>query len=69
MEKSALFVFIMTGYSGRYWLLISTYDQKFEVAIGNVAIYVLTEVRHTGCGRYRQRGRFIQGLYIQWALY
>ena len=22
-----------------------------------------------GCGRYRQRGRFSQGLYIQWALY
>ena len=31
--------------------------------IDKVAIYVLTEVRHTGCGR------FIQGLYIQWALY
>ena len=43
--------------------------QKYEAAIGKVAIYVLTEVRHTGCGRYRQRGRFIQGLYIQWALY
>ena len=36
--------------------------------MGKVAIYVLTEVRHTGYGRYRQRGRFIQGWYIQWAL-
>ena len=32
-----------------------------------VAIYVLIEVRRGG--RYRQRGRYIQGCYIQWALY
>ena len=41
----------------------------FEVVIDKVAIYVVTEVRHGGWGRYRQRGRFIQGRYIQWALY
>ena len=29
----------------------------------------MTEVRHTGGGRFSQRGRFIQGCYIQWALY
>ena len=42
---------------------------KFEVVIAKVAIYVLTEVPHKGWGRYRQRGRYIQGCYIQWALY
>ena len=44
-------------------------EADFEVAIAKVAIYVLTEVRHKGCGRYSQRGRYIQGCYIQWALY
>ena len=40
-----------------------------EVVIDKVAIYVVKEVRHRGWGRYRQRGRYIQGRYIQWALY
>ena len=29
----------------------------------------MTEVRHRGWGRHRQRGRCIQGRYVQWALY
>ena len=38
-------------------------------SLAKVAIHVLTEVRHGGSGCYRQRGRWIQGCYIQWALY
>ena len=60
---------IITGYSGRHWPLFTTKGPNLPAVIDKVAIYVLTEVRHTGCGRYRQRGRFIQGFYIQWALY
>ena len=51
--------------TGRY-LLHKGLDS--EVVIDKAAIYVVTEVRHRGWGRYRQRGRYIQGRYIQWAL-
>ena len=39
------------------------------LVIAKVTIYVLTEVCHRGWGRYKQRGRYIQGCYIQWALH
>ena len=48
-------------------------SQGVEVAIDSaVAIYVMLELQ-VPLGlrslRYRQRGRYIQGRYIQWALY
>ena len=37
--------------------------------LAKVAIYVLKEVRLGDRGRYTQRSHYIEGRYIQWALY
>ena len=51
------------------WNFIARYVWLIENFRATHAIYVVTEVRHRGWGRYRQRGRYIQDRYIQWALY
>ena len=53
-------------------LLLKSYHFSKAIHLSvcpEVVIYVVTEVRHRGIGRYKQRGRPIQGPYIQLALY
>ena len=47
---------------------ISLQKLKLEVVTAKFAIYEMTEVHHGESGRSKQRGRYILGCYIQWAL-
>ena len=40
-----------------------------KLIIQQCSMDLVTGLRHGGWGRYRQRGRYIQSRYIQWALY